>query len=129
MAESTEMAGVIRLSPKKNEAPRNPSDIITQRIREPSGALRLNKNYDEWLRRGAGTLQLTITPRAARVAGAPPEAWLLDVDSCREAAGPGDRRRNLRRFYRSWEKWNRLRGPLLTAADRAAFDAGYGEAA
>ena len=63
------------------------------------------------------------------VAGAPPEAWLLDVDSCREAAGPGDRRRNLRRFYRSWEKWNRLRGALLTAADRAAFEAGYGEAA
>jgi phage replication O-like protein O len=42
-------------------------------IREPSGALRLNKNYDEWLRRGAGTLQLTITPRSAHAAGATPE--------------------------------------------------------
>lgn len=41
-------------------------------IREPSGALRLNKNYDEWLRRGAGTLQLTITPRATRGAVAAP---------------------------------------------------------
>ncbi len=66
--------------------------------------------------------------RNVLVAGAPPEAWLLDVDSCRDATGPDDRARNLRRFYRSWEKWNRLRGPRLTAADRAAFEAGYGSA-
>jgi tRNA A-37 threonylcarbamoyl transferase component Bud32 len=77
----------------------------------------------------AGFVHPDLQLRNVLVAGAPPEAWLLDVDSCREAAGTGDRRRNLRRFYRSWEKWNRLRGPLLTAADRAAFEAGYGEAA
>jgi hypothetical protein len=77
----------------------------------------------------AGFVHPDLQLRNVLVAGAPPEAWLLDVDSCREAAGSGDRRRNLRRFYRSWEKWNRLGGPRLTAADREAFEAGYGEPA
>jgi len=45
------------------------------------------------------------------------------------AGGAGDRRRNVDRFYRSWEKWNGLRGARLTAGDRASFEAGYGETA
>jgi len=76
----------------------------------------------------AGFVHPDLQLRNVLVTGAPPEAWLLDVDSCRAAAGAGDRRRNLRRFYRSWEKWNRLRGPRLTREDRAAFESGYGEA-
>ena len=59
-----------------------------------------------------------------------PKAWLLDVDTCRLLA-PGDaqgRQANLARFERSWEKWNRLEGPRLTAEDRGAFEAGYGAA-
>jgi len=75
----------------------------------------------------AGFVHPDLQLRNVLVAGAPPEAWLLDVDSCRVGRGAGDRRRNLSRFYRSWEKWNRLRGPRLTAADRATFEAGYGE--
>lgn len=58
-----------------------------------------------------------------------PAAALLDVDSCRASRGAAAARGNLRRFFRSWEKWNRLRGPLLTARDRADFAAAYGEAA
>jgi len=60
-----------------------------------------------------------------------PKAWLLDVDTCRLLA-PGDaegRQANLARFERSWEKWNRLKGPRLTSADRDAFEAGYRGAA
>lgn len=76
----------------------------------------------------AGFVHPDLQLRNVLIADPPHEAWLLDVDSCREAAGAGDRRRNLRRFYRSWEKWNRLRGPRLTAGDRSAFEAGYGEA-
>jgi len=76
----------------------------------------------------AGFVHPDLQLRNVLVTGAPPEVWLLDVDSCRAAAGAGDRRRNLRRFYRSWEKWNRLRGPRLTGEDRAAFESGYGEA-
>ncbi len=56
-----------------------------------------------------------------------PTAVLLDVDTCRPFA-PADestRRWNLARFARSWEKFNRLRGPLLTDQDRAAFAAAY----
>jgi hypothetical protein len=57
-----------------------------------------------------------------------PAVMLLDVDTCRRFARTRDakRRANLARFYRSWEKWNRRRGPRLTAEDRAAFEAGYG---
>jgi hypothetical protein len=56
-----------------------------------------------------------------------PRAWLLDVDTCRPMRGRADREqaRNLERFYRSWAKWNRLRGPRLSDADRAAFSAAY----
>ncbi len=57
------------------------------------------------------------------------EAWLLDVDTCREAPDAASRRRNLLRFYRSWEKWNRRCGERLTAADRTLFESGYAEAA
>ncbi len=60
-----------------------------------------------------------------------PTVWLLDVDTCR-AVRPGDtatRRRNLARFARSWEKFNRLRGPRLTDADRTAFSSGYADRA
>jgi hypothetical protein len=40
----------------------------------------------------------------------------------------GAARRNLRRFHRSWEKWNRLRGERLTAGDWCAFEAAYAAA-
>ena len=60
-------------------------------------------------------------------AGAPPQAWLLDVDTCRRMRGNRDseRARNLARFYRSWAKWNGLRGERLGDADRALFSVGY----
>ena len=56
-----------------------------------------------------------------------PEAWLLDVDTCRpiRSDGDADRARNLDRFYRSWAKWNRLRGERLGPRDRAVFSAAY----
>ena len=56
-----------------------------------------------------------------------PEAWLLDVDTCRpiRADGDADRARNLDRLYRSWDKWNRRRGERLTDRDRALFSAAY----
>ena len=59
--------------------------------------------------------------------GGRPEAWLLDVDTCRpmRAGGDTDRARNLDRLYRSWAKWNRLRGERLDARDRAVFSAAY----
>lgn len=60
--------------------------------------------------------------------GAPP-VFLLDVDTCRPARGRADRARNLARFFRSWEKWNRNRGTRLHPADRDAFLAAYGRAA
>ena len=60
-------------------------------------------------------------------AGAKPVAWLLDVDTCRPMRGDQDaeRARNLARFYRSWAKWNGLRGARLTDADRASFSVAY----
>ena len=60
-------------------------------------------------------------------AHAEPEAWLLDVDTCRPMRHSGDaeRARNLDRWYRSWAKWNGLRGERLTGADRAVFSAAY----
>jgi 3-deoxy-D-manno-octulosonic acid kinase len=66
--------------------------------------------------------------RNVLVGGTPLGAWLLDIDSCRGGATAA-RRRNLRRFFRSWEKWNRTAGPRLTAADRRAFEAAYAEPA
>jgi 3-deoxy-D-manno-octulosonic acid kinase len=77
----------------------------------------------------AGWVHPDLQLRNVLVGGAPPLAWLLDVESCREATGETARRRNLERFYRSWAKWNRLRGPRLGARDRASFEAGYGEGA
>ena len=76
----------------------------------------------------AGFVHPDLQLRNVLVGGEPPRAWLLDVESCRAAAGAAPRARNLRRFYRSWEKWNRVRGPRLTPDDRAAFEAGYREA-
>ncbi len=53
-------------------------------------------------------------------------AWLLDVDTCREAgADAGPRRRNLRRFYRSWGKLNLELGGRLTSGDKRAFEVAY----
>jgi 3-deoxy-D-manno-octulosonic acid kinase len=67
---------------------------------------------------------------AATAPGGLSEAHLLDVETV-EPIGRSQlaRRRNLARFYRSWEKWNRRRGARLTADDRAAFEAAYSEAA
>jgi 3-deoxy-D-manno-octulosonic acid kinase len=76
----------------------------------------------------AGVVHPDLQIRNVLVGGTPLQAWLLDVEACREATSAGEHRRNLGRFYRSWEKWNRLQGPRLTAEDRAAFEAGYGEA-
>jgi tRNA A-37 threonylcarbamoyl transferase component Bud32 len=66
---------------------------------------------------------LLVVTGAGREGG----AWLLDVDTCRPMRGSEDaeRARNLDRFYRSWAKWNGLRGPRLSDADRAAFSAAY----
>jgi len=60
-------------------------------------------------------------------AGAAPQAWLLDVDTCRPMRGERDteRARNLARFYRSWDKWNGMRGAQLTDVDRALFSVAY----
>lgn len=66
--------------------------------------------------------------RNVLVGGTPLGAWLLDIDSCR-GGGMGSRARNLRRFFRSWEKWNRTAGRRLTAADRHTFEAAYAKAA
>ena len=52
---------------------------------------------------------------------------LLDVDTCLERS-PRDgvaHRRNLRRFLRSWDKWNAQHGARLTPDDRHAFLAAY----
>lgn len=59
--------------------------------------------------------------------GAAPAVTLLDVDTCCRLAGAdrGARARNLRRFYRSWEKWNERHGARLTAGDRATLEAAY----
>lgn len=61
--------------------------------------------------------------------GAAPEAWILDVDTCRPSDPRDDaaRHRNLARFYRSWDKWNRRQGFRLTADDRAALELAYQE--
>jgi len=60
-------------------------------------------------------------------AGTAPSAWLLDVDTCRpmRADADAERARNLARFYRSWAKWNAIRGERLTDADRAQFSLAY----
>lgn len=55
------------------------------------------------------------------------QAALLDVDTCVEKS-PRDHAAhlaNIRRFLRSWEKWNRLEGERLTADDRRLFLAAY----
>ena len=59
--------------------------------------------------------------------GPEPQAWLLDIDTCRPMRGDpeAERARNLARFYRSWAKWNRLRGLRLTDVDRALFSVAY----
>jgi len=56
-----------------------------------------------------------------------PQVWLLDVDTCRPMRNDRDaeRARNLARFYRSWAKWNQLRGTRLTDVDRALFSVAY----
>jgi 3-deoxy-D-manno-octulosonic acid kinase len=75
----------------------------------------------------AGWVHPDLQLRNVLVGGTPPRAWLLDVDTCRTAAGAEARRRNLERFYRSWAKWNRLQGARLGAPDRVSFEAGYEE--
>jgi 3-deoxy-D-manno-octulosonic acid kinase len=57
-----------------------------------------------------------------------PAVMLLDVDTCRRfvRSREAERRANLARLFRSWEKWNRAHGARLSAQDRGAFEAGYG---
>ena len=54
--------------------------------------------------------------------------WLLDVDTVRRMSGPGTRLQNLRRFYRSWDKWNEKHGVKLTKQDREHFSEGFARA-
>lgn len=56
------------------------------------------------------------------------KAWLLDVDTVRRMSGPGTRLQNLRRFYRSWDKWNEKQGMKLTRKDREHFSEGFARA-
>jgi len=72
-----------------------------------------------------------VTTAEPTAVGAEPGVAFLDVDTCYSAA-PDDRRAqraNLRRFMRSWDKWNAHHGPRLAADDRAAFFAAYDSAA
>jgi 3-deoxy-D-manno-octulosonic acid kinase len=77
----------------------------------------------------AGFVHPDLQLRNVLAAGSPeaPQAWLLDVDTCRRspAHDASARRANLARFYRSWRKWNRRQGERLTASDREAFESAY----
>ena len=75
----------------------------------------------------AGFVHPDLQLRNVLVTPPPRRAVLLDVDTCRAGADAATRRANLARFYRSWDKWNRLRGPRLTDRDRLAFEEGYAE--
>ena len=75
----------------------------------------------------AGIVHPDLQLRNVLVTGAS-AAYLLDVDTCRLTSGEGAARRNLRRFRRSWSKWNRERGERLTAGDWCAFEAAYAAA-
>jgi tRNA A-37 threonylcarbamoyl transferase component Bud32 len=77
----------------------------------------------------AGFVHPDLQLRNVLAGARPGEVWLLDVESCRPSAGAADAARNVRRFYRSWGKWNRRRGAHLTPADRGDFEAGYREGA
>lgn len=76
----------------------------------------------------AGAVHPDLQLKNVLVGGSPPRTWLLDVDSCRTAPSAA-RAANLRRFYRSWGKWNRTGRGRLSDEDRRAFEAGYAEAA
>ena len=76
----------------------------------------------------AGYVHPDLQLRNVLVTPPPRRAVLLDVDTCRDATDAATRRDNLARFYRSWDKWNRLHGPRLTDRDRLAFEEGYAEA-
>lgn len=76
----------------------------------------------------AGYVHPDLQLRNVLVSAAPRRAVLLDVDTVRAAGDASSRRANLLRFYRSWAKWERARGPRLGDRDRAAFEAGYAEA-
>ena len=56
------------------------------------------------------------------------KAWLIDVDTVQRMSGPAARSTNLRRFYRSWDKWNQQQGPKLTRSDRESFSEGFARA-
>jgi 3-deoxy-D-manno-octulosonic acid kinase len=76
----------------------------------------------------AGFVHPDLQLRNVLVTAPPRRAVLIDVDTVREAGDAASRRANLLRFYRSWSKWDRARGPRLTGHDREAFEAGYAEA-
>jgi lipopolysaccharide kinase (Kdo/WaaP) family protein len=76
----------------------------------------------------AGYVHPDLQLRNVLVTAPPRRAVLLDVDTCRDASDAATRRDNLARFYRSWDKWNRLQGPRLTDHDRLTFEEGYAEA-
>ena len=64
--------------------------------------------------------------RNVLISSSPLKAWLLDVDTSRLVTNTdADLRSNLARFSRSWDKFNRLRGPRLTDHDRAIFTIAY----
>lgn len=66
----------------------------------------------------------------ARGSGTPARVTFLDVDTCRpyDWSDTAAARRNVARFRRSWDKWNRRHGERLTAADWERFQAAYARA-
>jgi hypothetical protein len=58
----------------------------------------------------------------------PPRAYLLDLDRCRVVPRLSARRREamLRRFWRSWRKWEARTGVRLVGGEREAFERAYG---
>ena len=63
MAESTEMAGVIMLSPKNSEAPKIPSTASTTFVRRPPGTSRLRINVISAMIPPSPSLSARITSR------------------------------------------------------------------
>ncbi len=59
--------------------------------------------------------------------GRPPRPYLLDLDRCRavERVSPRQRRRMLKRFRRSAEKWSRKTGRPITKEEWQAFRRAY----
>ena len=74
----------------------------------------------------AGFVHPDLQLRNILISSVPPvKAWLLDVDTVYRMSGPAARLKNLRRLYRSWDKWNDRRGIRLTKTDRESFSESF----